>query len=321
MTLQAHSSSAPASIKLKKSLMRTSTRFHERLASMPSDPADPEGVKELVVVALGAFERYYVCWRNQVGRYRQDSYGLPESLRQWLFPPGGGSRHLQTLQIVFGRGDEFFASDKDGKLENKDTDLREKIPWADSLVEKTGRPLLRRSTTLSLVRPTSDPSLNHLGPITEAPSRYSSPTFSSSRRRPQRISCMAGALPLDRMKSSREVKPRSEDAAPKFPYVNAGVQTDPEPTESLPSLQEDSSDTSVSSPLSSRSSAAEVATPVAIASPAPNPVVMGRMLDYFNAPKYQLGDALRTTYCHQLSFPEHSLHETWRSVLDRRRTV
>jgi hypothetical protein len=38
---------------------------------MPTDPADPESLVELVVVAFGAFERYYVCWRNQAGQYRQ----------------------------------------------------------------------------------------------------------------------------------------------------------------------------------------------------------------------------------------------------------
>ncbi|KAF2812343.1 uncharacterized protein BDZ99DRAFT_264966 [Mytilinidion resinicola] len=318
MAVHAHSSSALPSMKLQTSLMTTSTRFYERLGSMPSNPADPESVAELVVVALGAFERYYVCWRNQAGHYRQDSYGLPDSLHRWLFPPDGGTRHLQTLQIVFGCGDEFFASDKYGKLENKDTNLREKIPSAESPVEKTERPLLRRSRTLSLVRPSSDPLISPFSPILETPRGYSSP---ASRRRPQSFAYTAGTLPWERMKPAREANPRSENTAPRFSYVNASVQTDPEPTHSLLSLRDDNSVPSLDSSLSSRSSVADGRTPVAIASPAPNPVVMGRMLDYFNAPKYRLGDALRSTYHHQPMTPEHGLYETWRSVLDRRRTV
>jgi hypothetical protein len=51
--------------------MNSSTRLYARLAEIPQDPSDPECLDDLVVCAFGAFERYYVCWRNKAGEYRQ----------------------------------------------------------------------------------------------------------------------------------------------------------------------------------------------------------------------------------------------------------
>jgi hypothetical protein len=45
---------------------------------------------------------------------------LPECLNGWLFPTDGQTRDLQTLQVSLGSNDEFFASDKDGKLSSRD---------------------------------------------------------------------------------------------------------------------------------------------------------------------------------------------------------
>lgn len=42
-------------------------------------------------------------------------------MHKWLFPPGGETRHLPTLQVSFGSNDDFFASDQDGKLSNRDS--------------------------------------------------------------------------------------------------------------------------------------------------------------------------------------------------------
>ncbi|KAF2460438.1 hypothetical protein BDY21DRAFT_268556, partial [Lineolata rhizophorae] len=98
----------------------SSIRLYKRLDALSSNPNDPECVDEVLVVAFGAFEKYYICWRNRAGQYRQDGYGLPERLRSWLFPVDGPPRDYATLQVVFGRGDEFFASDRNGKIENKD---------------------------------------------------------------------------------------------------------------------------------------------------------------------------------------------------------
>jgi hypothetical protein len=189
-------------------------------------------------------------------------------------------------------------------------------------VERTARPTLRRSRTLSLVRPTSDPMMHPFNPIIESPRRCPSPAFLSGKRRPQSIAFSARVLPLERLNTPRETTPSRRETIPMRPsYANASVQTDPEPMFLPPSSQDDRSDTSSNTSRSSRSGVAEVNTPATATSPAPNPVVMGRMLDYFNAPRYQLGDALRSTYSHQPMYPEHELYQIWRSVLDRRRTV
>jgi len=50
----------------------------------------------------------------------EESHKLPEKLHEWLFPPDGGTRDLQTLQVTFGSGEDFFASDKEGKISNRD---------------------------------------------------------------------------------------------------------------------------------------------------------------------------------------------------------
>ncbi|KAF1991876.1 hypothetical protein K402DRAFT_322022, partial [Aulographum hederae CBS 113979] len=111
----------------------SSVRLFQRLNALPSDPHDPESVDEVIVVAFGAFERYFVCWRNKGGEYRQDAFGLPPRLQEWLFfprpketrspttplPPSGGfkcKRNAESLQVILGHGEEFFASDAEDKI-------------------------------------------------------------------------------------------------------------------------------------------------------------------------------------------------------------
>ncbi|OCK77200.1 hypothetical protein K432DRAFT_304763 [Lepidopterella palustris CBS 459.81] len=305
--------------------MLPSSRLYERLGAMPSNPEDPESVAELVVVAFGAFERYYVCWRNQAGEYKQDSYGLPARLHEWLYPVNGQGRHFPTLQVVLGRGDEFFASDKDGKLENVDIDLREKIPRVDSPVEKTERSALRRSRTLSFVRPTSDPVSKPFSPIIESPNRSSASTVvRQPRERPRSIAFTSALFSqfLEREKPRKAcICTQQSQPSSRSGYVDASVQTDQEPVPIHQSSIAIESDISTVASHSSRTSISEISTPLTTVSAAPNPVVMGRMLDYFNAPKYQLGDALRSTYHHVPVYPDFELCHTWMSVLDRRRTV
>lgn len=51
-----------------------------QLASISTDENDPEGLKEVVVVAIGTGGRYYVCWKTHGGEYRQGETTNP----QWL---------------------------------------------------------------------------------------------------------------------------------------------------------------------------------------------------------------------------------------------
>ncbi|KAF2001992.1 hypothetical protein P154DRAFT_595600 [Amniculicola lignicola CBS 123094] len=135
--------------------MNSSTRLYERLERIPQDPTDPESLEDLIVCAFGAFERYYVCWKNRSGEYRQDGHDLPDSLQDWLYPADGSTRDFETLQVVFGRGDDYFASDKNGKLEYKEPEVKKPEPPSDDMMDK---PALRRSRTVSFIRPLSDPS-------------------------------------------------------------------------------------------------------------------------------------------------------------------
>jgi hypothetical protein len=55
----------------------SSTRSFERVirkpgsANGPSALNDPENVEKIVVVSFGAFDRYYICWKDKVGQYVQ----------------------------------------------------------------------------------------------------------------------------------------------------------------------------------------------------------------------------------------------------------
>ncbi|KAJ9272310.1 hypothetical protein DTO212C5_1495 [Paecilomyces variotii] len=251
---RAHSSSVPSESTRRRiyptssdGSMGPSTRLWNRLRDIPNNPNDPECVKELVIVAFGAFERYYICWKIQNGEYRQDSYGLPDELQTWLFPPDGSTRDFDTLQIVFGHGDEYFASDKNGKVSNRDStaDLKDKL----SARQVPSRQNLRRSHTLSM---TSLPSERELRPPSLIPVTQSPPTRSIKRRdtlraaRPQSIAIDGSSFwswlekKTERESQAQVADTRSRNlappaAVPQLPnpkrvcrYVDAGVQTEPD---------------------------------------------------------------------------------------------
>lgn len=318
--------------------MSPSTRLWNRLRDIPNNPNDPECVKELVIVAFGAFERYYICWKIQNGEYRQgttilpirfhhlfiarwkivlsilaDSYGLPNELQTWLFPLDGSTRDFDTLQIVFGHGDEYFASDKNGKVSNRDStaDLKDKL----SARQVPSRQNLRRSHTLSM---TSLPSERELRPPSLVPVTQSPPTRSIKRRdtlraaRPQSIAIDGSSFwswlekKTERESQAQVADTRSRNLAPPAAvpqppnpkrvchYVDAGVQTEPD--------QDDLESTSTRSTRSRSSSTYSMqrmsTSPPSIVGttiddPA-NPVVMGKMHSYFRGRGYKLGDALGT---------------------------
>ncbi|KAI0580221.1 hypothetical protein TUN199_06143 [Pyrenophora tritici-repentis] len=154
--------------------MDASTRLYKRLGEIPEDPNDPESLDDLIVCAFGAFERYYVCWKTKGGEFKSDSYDLPPALRDFLYPdPSSGiTRDHASLQVVFGRGEEYFASDNNGKLEFKEpAETRKSLPptsnGGDNDEEggitnnntKADRQALRRSRTVSFLRPLSEMSV------------------------------------------------------------------------------------------------------------------------------------------------------------------
>ncbi|KAF2020680.1 hypothetical protein BU24DRAFT_6490 [Aaosphaeria arxii CBS 175.79] len=139
--------------------MDSTSRLYERLGQIPQDPSDPESLEDLIVCAFGAFERYYVCWKTRGGEFRQDGYDLPIQLQQWLYPEDGTTRDFPSLQVVFGRGNEYFASDKNGKMEYKEPPEAAKKSSTSinsSTLGDVEKPMpLRRSRTISYVRPLS----------------------------------------------------------------------------------------------------------------------------------------------------------------------
>jgi hypothetical protein len=86
-------------------------------------------------------------------------------LRDWLNPTDGTTRDWASLQVVFGRGEEYFASDKNGKLEYKEPEVKK--PAEDEEKEKVDRQALRRSRTVSFLRPLSQASNRSEGVATE----------------------------------------------------------------------------------------------------------------------------------------------------------
>lgn len=85
---------------------------------------------------------------------------------------------------------------------------------------------------------------------------------------------------------------------PKPVYADAGIQTDPLPSPPRTALRIDT----VNAPFpyySNTSSAQDIETPLDdyYEGPVgPNPVLLGRMLDYYSKPGYQLGDGLSSGY-------------------------
>src|SRR4051812_16150869 len=87
---------------------------------------------------------------------KTDGYDLPPALKDWLYPTDGTTRDYASLQVVFGRGEEYFASDKNGKLEYKEPEIKKPAPSDDD--EKLDKQALRRSRTVSFLRPLSETS-------------------------------------------------------------------------------------------------------------------------------------------------------------------
>ncbi|PVI01703.1 hypothetical protein DM02DRAFT_671128 [Periconia macrospinosa] len=184
--------------------MTSAIRLYDRLDQIPQDPEDPESLDDLIVCAFGAFERYYVCWKNKAGEYRQDGYDLPPALQEWLWPNDNTTRDFPSLQVVFGRGDEYFASDINGKLEYKEP---EKKPLETTTPEE--KPILRRTRTMSSFRAAPSPDITSK-PLPSVPdeSPSSSPRSSAAyTSRPPSMSFSARSMSDASFISSRSRSP------------------------------------------------------------------------------------------------------------------
>ncbi|CZR63564.1 uncharacterized protein PAC_13461 [Phialocephala subalpina] len=127
-------------------------RSHSKTGSTdgPSALRQLQNVKNVICVAFGAFDRYYISWEDNDGEFHQESHKLPDSLYKWLFPPTGETRHLPTLQVSFGSNDDFFASDQDGKLSSRDASPQaEKKAPPPRLAEVARGFMRRKANTIS----------------------------------------------------------------------------------------------------------------------------------------------------------------------------
>ncbi|GME65988.1 hypothetical protein GTA08_BOTSDO08753 [Neofusicoccum parvum] len=208
-----------------------SVGFYERLSAISADTGGEDGMTELVVAALGSFGRYYICWKTRSGEYKQESSGLPAALQRWLFPTDGRTRDFATLQVVLGRGDDFFASDRAGKVENKTPTTspdRNPSPNPSDSPKPLDRASRRRSRTMSLVGPPAGFRLSQslsqpIAPISEFPSSSaasstrssisSTRSLSSSGTRPSRPPSTYLPAPLALARQERDWKRRPRSIA------------------------------------------------------------------------------------------------------------
>lgn len=100
-------------------------------------------------------------------------------MKDWLYPNDGIIRDFDSLQVVFGRGEEYFASDKNGKLEYKEPEVRKSAPADDE--EKHDKQALRRSRTVSFLRPLSETSVRSDSVMSETRRSKRSSSISSQR--------------------------------------------------------------------------------------------------------------------------------------------
>ncbi|KIW62338.1 hypothetical protein PV04_10519 [Phialophora macrospora] len=223
-----------------ESYLNRSTKTTPIQASLDIRPngllGDLETKNTILVYAFGAFDRYYICWQDRNGAYRQERHGLPPALDRWLFPPDGPTRDLATLQVSLGPNDEFFAFDQYERISHINTALRGNASGARSqsppgtMANMSARMAIRRkSHTFSHADQARDEE------------RQQPRQRAKKKARPWSIA-IAGVAPL---RASRENNKSQQDrpsavvaqgssgvtgpgpvAAPRPMYSDAGVQTD-----------------------------------------------------------------------------------------------
>ena len=60
------------------------TRRKPGSAKGPSALNDPANVEKIMVVSFGAFDRYYICWKDMQGLYQQGNGSNLSDSRHWL---------------------------------------------------------------------------------------------------------------------------------------------------------------------------------------------------------------------------------------------
>ncbi|KAI0457016.1 hypothetical protein F5B21DRAFT_106507 [Xylaria acuta] len=334
--------------------------------STTNGAGDDEDISELVVTALGTSGTHYICWKTNLGEYKQRSYGLPAQLQEWLFPSDGTTRDFATLQVILLSDNAFWASDKNGEIRNDGPSslkqLRRALTFHDGSLSSTHQRRLSRGRDFeqNSERPRSSTLPATLSRENTITRRQLRPLFSHSRTPSLDKPRLGPAVPVAIRRQGRTspIRPRSIDttlynelevlkeqptprpnAAGDYghgrqeesntrqtqptsavynrpSYVDAGMQTEPEP---VPDVMEhepqecrcrtqdhnSQRDSAVSFGLSSKSVQSGIDTPITRpdsgffesgwvypSTVVGNPIVMGRMQDYFRSTTYVLGAAL-----------------------------
>ena len=134
--------------------------------------------------------------------------------------------------MVFGRGEEYFASDSNGKLEYKEPEVRKLAE--EEQKEKVDRYSMRRSRTVSFLRPLSQTSVRSDGVGTDAFSmhRRASSSISSHRAsRPPSLSDSTTGSEASLEQNGEYHAQRSAQGA--YASLFSRAKTEPQATESV----------------------------------------------------------------------------------------
>ncbi|RDL32659.1 uncharacterized protein BP5553_09115 [Venustampulla echinocandica] len=246
---------------------------------------DPKEVQNIICVAFGAFDRYYMAWEDKDGQFHQESHKLPEKLHTWLFPPDGSTRNFETLQVSLGSNDEFFASDKFEKISSRDSS--HPISTSESIEEVPPSARLTRTKAHTISSSIPEELLKRLDykPATPKLERRKTDLFTridlkqETPRVQRRRSIIIGGAPIQHSWENKKALPRLRTQGTyqidleRIKYVDVGVQT------------EDMHFGEREPPIAEFSYYGYVEPR--------NPVSIGSMQDFCRTHQYSLGDALR----------------------------
>ena len=76
--------------------------------------SNARNVDNFVACAFGPDEQHFMTFRQRGGKITQRRHHLPSKLNDWLYRNSRYTRNLETLRVVLGPNNSFFAMDKNG---------------------------------------------------------------------------------------------------------------------------------------------------------------------------------------------------------------
>jgi hypothetical protein len=147
--------------------------------------------------------------RTGVDPVTTECQALPECLNRWLFPADGQTRDLRTLQVSLGSNDEFFASDKDGKLSSRDPSCQVGEKKAVSRLAEITRGMMRKKAHTVSSPTFPEELLTRLDPKPESPKLVRRSTFQIGQDNP-RTDRKSVIMPLIEQPLLTRLEPKSK---------------------------------------------------------------------------------------------------------------